>query len=134
MPDLLILWVVLVAPPLLLVSVAVWLRFRAAVLRWSVAVMMFAAISAAGLWLSGIAPAGALARLFMLMIGGATWGSFFGAALRPFSGRSWLASVAGICVGILGFCAGLLIAMSLGLHQSARPEILGTDQGWGPGR
>ena len=97
--------------PLLIVSAAVLLRCRSAVLRWSVAALIPAAVAfgpgvlAGELW-------NPMRFVFAIIVAVTTWGSFVGAALRPFGGRASLAVVASVCVGILVplaiFFSGLL--------------------------
>lgn len=119
----------------LLPSIAVWLRFRGPALRWSAAAVLFAALTGVPLWLAQADPASQLSLLYASLVGGGTWGAFFGAALRPFGGRITLAAVASLCVAVLMAIAAVVITANLlGVTiVDIRQAILGTDgYDWGP--
>jgi hypothetical protein len=121
-------WMVVATPPLLLVSVAVWLRCHRAVVRWSVASLLFVAMAAGALWLVRAPPAHPFSVFLMVMIASATWGAFFGAALRPFGGRPALAVLASVCVAILMVSAVTISMVRLGLTpQHVKRMIYGVE-------
>ena len=102
----------LAGTPLILVAAAVLLRNRGAALRRSVAATIFVVLTA--WWMSGTHDPQSI-WLNVPVIGGATFGSFFSAGLRPFERRPVLALAASLGAGLLGFFIGMVAAIELGL-------------------